>query len=91
MNNRPKDAYGEEVKWSQLPFEVKQHIKTYYPSVIIGEEQYLPFATSLGCHVLRFTDDIPQVPNLPLGQPIGDILFTENFQYDQMKYLRKTK
>lgn len=91
VNNRPKEAYGEEVKWAQLPFEVKQHIKTYYPSVVIGEEQYLPFATSLGCRVLRFTDDIPQVPNLPLGQPIGDILFTENFQYDQMKYFEKNE
>ena len=40
---------------------------------------------------MRFTDDIPQIPNTPFGQPIGDILFTENFQYDQMKYFEKNE
>ena len=40
---------------------------------------------------MKFTDDIPQIPNVPFGQPIGDILFTENFQYDQMKYFEKNE
>ena len=40
---------------------------------------------------MKSTDDIPQIPNTPFGQPIGDILFTENFQYDQMKYFEKNE
>ena len=40
---------------------------------------------------MKFTDDIPQIPNTPFGQPIGDILATESFQYDQMKYFEKNE
>lgn len=79
------------VNWEELPRNIKTYIKNHYPSIMIGEEQYLPFPNSLGCQLIRFTDDIPQIPNTPFGQPIGDILFTENFQYDQMKYFEKNE
>ena len=79
------------VNWEELPRNIKTYIKNHYPSIMIGEEQYLPFPNSLGCQLMRFTDDIPQIPNTPFGQPIGDILFTENFQYDQMKYFEKNE
>jgi hypothetical protein len=79
------------IEWHKLPANVKQYIKKNYPSIILDEEQYLPFPNSLGCYLMRFTDDIPQIPNTQFGQPIGDILFTENFQYDQMKYFEKNE
>jgi hypothetical protein len=79
------------VNWVNLPPVVKQYVKNNYPDVIVDEEQYLPFPNSLGCYLMRFTDDIPQIPNTQFGQPIGDILFTENFQYDQMKYFEKNE
>lgn len=90
VQNRPQNA-SQQVKWQNLPANVKQYIKSHYPSIILDEEQYLPFPNSLGCYLMRFTDDIPQIPNTPFGQPIGDILFTENFQYDQMKYFEKNE
>lgn len=84
--------YGSKsVHWEQLPKNVRRHIKKSHPSIIIGEEQYLPFSNSLGLEIIKFTDDLPQLPNLPLGQPIGDILWTENFQYDQIKYFEKNE
>ena len=82
---------GQLVEWTQLPNEVKRQIKKYYPSVRFDEEQDLPFKDNLGCYLLKFTEDIPQIPNSQFGQPIGDILFTENFQYDQMKYFEKNE
>lgn len=88
---RPKDLNVTRVPWQNLPREVKNYIKEHYPSIMLDKEQYLPFAHNLGCVLLKFTDDIPQVPNSPFGQPIGDILFTENFQYDQMKYFEKNE
>lgn len=81
----------QHVEWKKLPNNVKDYIKKNYPSIIVDDEQYLPFPNSLGCFLLRFTDDIPQIPNTQFGQPIGDILFTENFQYDQMKYFEKNE
>lgn len=90
---RPKNPDGNvvNVTWQSLPKEVKRQIKRHYPSILFDKEEYLPFANNLGCFLMRFTDDIPQVPNTQFGQPIGDILFTENFQYDQMKYFEKNE
>lgn len=82
---------GQEVEWAQLPNEVKRQIKKYYPTVRFGEEAYLPFKDNLGCFLLKFTENIPQIPNSQFGTPIGDILFTENFQYDQLKYFEKNE
>ena len=87
---RPRD-FAERVKRENLPKNVKNYIRSHYPSIVLDREQYLPFANSLGCHFNKFTEDIPQIPNTPFGQPIGDILFTENFQYDQMKYFEKNE
>jgi hypothetical protein len=90
VQGRPKREVMR-IEWHKLPANVKQYIKKNYPSIILDEEQYLPFPNSLGCYLMRFTDDIPQIPNTQFGQPIGDILFTENFQYDQMKYFEKNE
>lgn len=90
VQTRPRNLV-ERVKWENLPKNVKNYIRDHYPSIILDKEQYLPFPHSLGCCLIKFTDDIPQIPNTPFGQPIGDILFTENFQYDQMKYFEKNE
>lgn len=89
--SRPTATSPMSVNWDNLPSEIKRQVKKYYPSVMIGKEQYLPFADNLGCFLMKFTDDIPQVPNSQFGQPLGDILFTENFQYDQMKWFEKNE
>lgn len=90
VQDRPRFD-NQKIEWKNLPNRVKQYIKSHYPSIVLDEVQFLPFPKSLGCYLLRFTDDIPQIPNTPFGQPIGDILFTENFQYDQMKYFEKNE
>lgn len=89
--SRPVSEKAENVRWENLPAQVKKQIKEYYPSIMIGEKGYLPFANNLGCFLMKFTDDIPQIPNTPFGRPIGDILFTENFQFDQMKWFEKNE
>lgn len=90
VQDRPKFDV-QRIEWKKLPNNVRQYIKNHYPSIVLDDEQYLPFPNSLGCYLMRFTDDIPQIPNTPFGQPIGDILFTENFQFDQMKYFEKNE
>lgn len=77
------------MKWENLPKDVKDYIKKNYPSIILDQEQYLPFAHNLGCRLLRFTEDIPQIPNTQFGQPIGDILYNENRAFDQMKLFER--
>lgn len=89
--SRPLTADSHGIDWQRLPTDIKRYILNNYPSVIIGKEQYLPFGHSLGCYVLRFTETIPQIPNSFFGQPIGDILRTENYQFDQIKYFEKNE
>lgn len=91
VQDRPAQPQVSRVKWDALPANVREYIKSNYPSIIVDQEQYLPFPNSIGCYLMKFTDDIPQIPNTPFGQPIGDILWTENFQYDQMKYFEKNE
>ena len=91
VQDRPESPNSQHVPFASLPDKVRKYIVENYPGVIVDKEQYLPFPNSLGCYLMRFTDDIPQIPNTQFGQPIGDILFTENFQYDQMKYFEKNE
>lgn len=81
----------EEVSWNSLPPEVRKYVNEFYPSVRIGKEQLLPYKNHLGCVLIKGNEGIPQLPNMPFGQPIGDILFTESFQYDQLKYFEKNE
>lgn len=90
VQSRPRNI-SNRCKWENLPPNVRHYIKGHYPTIMLDEKQYLPFNNSLGCFLMKFTDDIPQIPNTCFGQPIGDILFTENFQYDQMKYFYKNE
>ena len=93
VSSRPTQPIDQmqPLAWENLPSEVKRQIKKFYPSIRFGEEEALPFKDNLGCFLMKFTDEIPQIPDSPFGQPIGDIIFTENFQFDQMKYFEKNE
>lgn len=89
--SRVKAVSTQRVNWQELPTNVRNFIKTNYPSMIVDKEDYLPFKDFLGCMLLPFTPDLPQIANSPFGQPIGDILQTETLQYDQMKYFERNE
>ncbi len=80
---------SRKLSWGEIPFEVKMTLKETHPEIEFCTEEYLPFNDSLGCALIKFTDGIPVLPNMPFGQPIGDILTTESFQYDQLKLFER--
>lgn len=88
--SRPTSADGG-IKWEQLPRAIKRHIKANYPDILIGKEQYLPFADSLGLFLIKYTDSIPNIPNSQFGQPLSDIIRDECFQFDQLKCFEKNE
>lgn len=49
----------------------------------------LPFDDDLGCRLVKFTSSIPAFPTLPFGQPIADMLMSESYAYDQLKFFEK--
>lgn len=93
VQDRPSQKVNQiqRIEFAKLPKTVKDYIVKNFPGIMIDKEIYLPFKDWLGCSLIRFTDDIPQFPNTPFGQPIGDILWTENFQFDQLKYFEKNE
>lgn len=90
VSSRPQNA-ANSIPWERLPRGVKKHIKASYPDILIGKEQYLPFADSLGLFLIPFTDGIPNIPNSKFGRPIGDIIKSECYQYDQLKCFEKNE
>lgn len=90
VSSRPTNAENG-IPWERLPRAIKRHIKTSYPDIMIGKEQYLPFADSLGLFLIKFTDGIPNIPNSKFGQPIGDMIKSECYQYDQLKCFEKNE
>lgn len=88
---RPYNVGDNAIEFSALPVKVKSYIKKNYPSILLGKEELLPFGHSLGVYMVKFTETNPITPLLPFGQPIGDILRTESYQYDQMKYFEKNE
>lgn len=89
--SRPRSVNEKPVNWENLKSDIKRYITENYPSIVVGKEQLLPFGKSLGCYLVKFTETIPQIPNSLFGQPIGDILRTESYQFDQMKYFEKNE
>ncbi len=83
--NKPQDLSSCEVGWTELPSDVRKIVKDRYPDIIIGKETYLPFVNDLGVRLWSWTTDNPRVPDLPFGQPAGDILQSESRQYDHLK------
>lgn len=83
--SKPKVESVSPIGWTEIPSSIRKIIKDRYPSVIVDKEILLPFNNDLGCRLWTWTSDNPRVPDLPFGQPAGDILQTESRQYDQLK------
>ncbi len=83
--NKPKVESVNQIGWTEIPSAIRKIIKDRYPSVIVDKEILLPFNNDLGCRLWTWTIDNPRVPDLPFGQPAGDILQSESRQYDQLK------
>lgn len=83
--DKPKIENVAQIGWTEIPSYIRRIIKDRYPSVIVDKEILLPFNSDLGCRLWTWTIDNPRVPDLPFGQPAGDILQSESRQYDQLK------
>ena len=100
-NNENTPTPSEAIKWSDIPYEVREMLKRDYgTSVMIDladggklekfdKCQLLPFNDDLGCRLIKFTRNIPAYPKMPFGQPLADLLLNESYQYDQLKFFEK--
>lgn len=73
----------QEVKWEQLPRDVKKAIKRNYGSKVTVDKWYdLPFEDSLGIYAMKASDSVSFLPQVPFGESILSNLISYLYSYD---------
>lgn len=73
---------NERIMWNSLPREVRDNFAKAYPSVMFDEPMRLPFNDSLGCELVKWTDGISNIPELPFGESLLSTLIPILMAYD---------
>lgn len=58
------------IPFSSLPTNVKRTIGRAYPDIIFDKPCLLPFKDSLGCELVKWTDGVSGLPELPFGESL---------------------
>ena len=58
----------EDVPFSELPKEMRKSIGRAYPDVRFNKPILLPFKDSLGCELVKWTEGVSGLPELPFGE-----------------------
>lgn len=74
----------QEVKWESLSKDVRKAIKDNYPNVKLGEWYDLPLK-SLGIYLMKASDSISFLPQLPFGESILSNQIANIQTYDYLK------
>lgn len=69
---------GETISFKSLPKEMRSKIGRAFDGIMFDTPQLLPFADSIGCELINWTDCVSSIPELPFG---------ESMLYNIMPYL----
>lgn len=58
----------EDVPFSELPKAMRRSIGASYPDVRFNKPMLLPFKDSLGCELVKWTEGVSGLPELPFGE-----------------------
>ena len=64
-----ESEYSGRVNWNDIPKDIRAIIKNRY-GVRVDEPILLPFVDSLGCEIVKATECIGNIPDLPLGESL---------------------
>lgn len=70
------------IRWEDLPKDVKRALKSDYNTCMLNKPQALGGFTSLGCYLLKGSDDISDVPQVGLGESLLANVMTYLYEYD---------
>lgn len=59
-----------EVEFSSLPKEMRSAIGKAYSGIRFNKPYLLPFVNSLGCELVKWTDGVSGLPELPFGESV---------------------
>lgn len=60
----------ERVNFRDLPKSMRRSIGRTYPQVRFDEASLLPFKDNLGCELIKWTDGVSGLPELPFGESL---------------------
>ena len=70
------------IAWEDLPKSVKRAFKNDYGTCVLNKPQALRGFKTLGCYLLKGSDDISDVPQLGLGESLLANVLTYLYEYD---------
>lgn len=84
-SNDISQIYGEEIPFNRLPRTVRDSILQNYGTLRFDVPHLLPFKDWLGVELVRWTDTVSDIPQLPFGEsviaPIISYLMTYDYYY----------
>lgn len=73
---------SEKIEFKSLPSDIKKNIVKNYSNVVFDKPCLLPFPDSLGCELVKWTDGISNIPELPFGESLLSTLVPILMAYD---------
>jgi len=70
------------IRWEDLPDSVRKAFKAEYGNCRLNEPKAMNGFTTLGCYLLKGSDDISNVPQLGLGESLLANILTYLYEYD---------
>lgn len=84
-SNDISQIYGEDIPFSRLPRAVRDSILKNYGTLRFDVPHLLPFKGWLGAELVRFTENVSSIPQLPFGEsliaPIVSYLMGYDYYY----------
>lgn len=66
--NYVNQSASERVPFRELPRSMRSTIGKEFPDIMFDGRVLLPFKDSLGCELVKWTDDVSNLPELPFGE-----------------------
>lgn len=82
QNNTLASNNNSGIPYKTLPADIKQMLADNYSSLLIGQEQRLPFKNTLGCFLFKNEGGDITHPALPFGAPLAFDLISSFIEYD---------
>jgi len=70
------------IRWEDLPKSVREAFKAEYGDCALNEPKAMRGFKTLGCYLLKGSDDISNVPQLGLGESLLANIMTYLYEYD---------
>lgn len=73
---------ARKIPFSDLPKAMRKTIGRAYPDILFDKPVLLPFPDHLGCELVKWTDGVSELPELPFGESFLSQIITQLMSWD---------